>query len=681
MIPRETIERIYAAAKIEEVVGDYVTLKKRGANLIGLCPFHHEKTGSFTVSPSKGIYKCFGCGASGHAVGFVMEIEQCSYVEALKQIGKKYHIEVEERQLSAEEQQRQDDRESMFVLNDYCNQWFQRQLWETQEGQAIGLSYFRERGLRDDIIRRFQLGYSPEKGNPLAKELKQKGYLDKYILNDVETKLGCGVCGKSEQDGRLYDRFRDRVIFPIFTVSGKPVAFAGRILKKKDNVGKYVNSPDSIIYSKTNELYGLFQAKQAIARQDMCYLVEGQMDMISMYQSGIENVVASGGTALTKPQIRLIKRFTSNIIVLYDGDAAGIHAAIRGIDMFLEEGFNVKVLLLPDGEDPDSFAHSHNADEFIAYIEQNKTDFIRFKSALLSQEAGDDPHKRATLVKDITASIAIIPDMITRQVYIKDSAERLHLSEQVLTREVIALRKKKIEELKKQEQKEELRAEQPAEEIELAETSSPQKASATLAPSPSGEGRGGAPATPLEQNYYNLIQLIVRYGERLVDLEGTIYSVGEVIIYTLENDEIAAPRPVFQRIIDEFKQHSKDEGFKAESFFKFHADQEISAMAVEMIADKYQLSSIYSHQNISENVQRAVQDDECAHLGEQVVRMLYEIKLTVINQQIEELDRGLKEAMATDDWERQKTLLAYQPQLMERRNDICKRLGNRVINV
>ena len=674
MIPRETIERIYAAAKIEEVVGDYVSLKKRGANLIGLCPFHHEKTGSFTVSPSKGIYKCFGCGASGHAVSFIMEIEQCTYVEALKQLGKKYHIEVEERQLSAEEQQRQDDRESMFVLNDYCNQWFQRQLWETPEGQAIGLSYFRERGLRDDIIRKFQLGYSPEKGNPLAKELKQKGYLEKYILNDVDTKLGCGVCGKSEQDNRLYDRFRDRVIFPIFTVSGKPVAFAGRILKKKDNVGKYVNSPDSIIYSKTNELYGIFQAKQAISRQDMCYLVEGQMDMISMFQSGIENVVASGGTALTKPQIRLIKRFTSNITVLYDGDAAGIHAALRGIDMFLEEGFNVKVLLLPDGEDPDSFAHSHNADEFIAYIEQNKTDFIRFKSALLSQQAGDDPHKRATLVKDITASIAIIPDMITRQVYIKDSAERLHLSEQLLTREVIALRKKKMEEAKKQQETAAAPEEQP-EENPAAQTvqSAPMVSTKQATPK--------APLSKLEENYYNLVQLIVRYGERPIDLDGTIYSVGEVIIYTLENDEIKAPQAVYQRIIDEFKLHSKEEGFRAETFFKFHADPEISALAVEMIADHYQLSTIYSHQNISENVQRAVQVDEGAHLAEQVTRMLYEIKLTVINQQIEDLNRGLKEAMETDDWERQKTLLSYQPQLMERRNEICHLLGNRIINI
>ena len=641
MIPRETIDKIYAAAKIEEVVGDYVTLRKRGANLIGLCPFHNEKTGSFTVSPSKGIYKCFGCGVSGHAVGFIMEIEQCSYVEALKQLGKKYHIEVEERELTQEEQQRQDDRESMFVVNDFANKWFQEQLWETDEGKAIGLSYFRERGLRDDIIRKYQLGYSPEKGNPLAKALKAKGFKEEFITNNVDTRIGVGVVGKSE-DGRLYDRFRDRVIFPIFTVSGKPVAFAGRILKKNDKVGKYVNSPDSIIYSKTNELYGLFQAKQAIARADMCYLVEGQMDVISMHQSGIENVVASGGTALTKPQIWLIKRFTSNITVLYDGDAAGIHAALRGIDMFLEAGFNVKVVLLPDGEDPDSYAQNHDSTEFIRYIEDHQTDFIRFKSALLSKEAGDDPFKRAELIKDITASIAIIPDMITRQVYIRDCAERLHMEEKVLTTEVVNLRRKNREEDVKKEAKEEKKQEA------TTAVNMPLK-----------------PISALEQKYYNLIQLIVRYGERPVEIEDTVYTIGDVIIYTLEGDEIKAPQPVYQTIIDEFKRHSKDEGFKAETFFKFHPDPQVSALAIDMIADKY----------------RFVKTDSEARLGELVTQLLYEIKLTVVNIQIEEVEKWLKEAQANNDWERQMQLLAHQPELLAQRNEICKILGNRVISI
>ena len=655
MIPRETIERIYAAAKIEEVVSDYVTLKKRGANLIGLCPFHNEKTGSFTVSPSKGIYKCFGCGASGHALKFVMEIEQCTFVEAVKQLGKKYHIEVEEREMTAEEQQRQDNRESMFVVNDFANKWFQTQLWETPEGQAIGLGYFRERGLRDDIIRKFQLGYSPEKGNPLAKALKEKGFKEEFIVNDVDTKIGVGVVGKSE-DGRLYDRFRDRVMFPIFTVSGKPVAFAGRILKKKENVGKYVNSPDSIIYSKTNELYGLFQAKQAISRADMCYLVEGQMDVISMHQSGIENVVASGGTALTKPQIRLIQRFTSNITVLYDGDAAGIHAALRGIDMFLEEGFNVNVVLLPDGEDPDSYAQNHDSTEFIRYISEHQTDFIRFKSALLSKDAGDNPQKRAALIKDITESIAIIPDMITRQVYIKDCSERLHIGEQVLTNEVIKLRRKRMEERRKQEERTE------SEQVDVAQ----QEPQTEVAVKPAHPQRPQVtPKTQLEKNYYNLLQLLVRYGERPIEVDGNVYTIGEVIIYTLEGDEIKPPYEVFQTIMDEFKRHYKDPGFKAETFYKFHSDPLISAMAVDMIAEKYQ----------------DVSPDFEARLGELVTQLLFEIKLTVINMQIADLEQGLKDAQANNDVDRQMQLLAYQPQLLEQRNQICKILGNRVISV
>ena len=640
MIPREVIEKIHSAAKIEEVVGDYVTLRKRGANLIGLCPFHNEKTGSFTVSPSKGIYKCFGCGVVGNAIGFIMEIEQCSYVEAIKQLGKKYHIEVEERELTPEEQQRQDDRESMFVVNDFANKWFQQQLWETKEGQAIGLSYFRERGLRDDIIRKFQLGYSPESGSPLAAALKKNGFSERFILNDVDTKIGVGVVGKSE-DGRIYDRFRDRVMFPIFTVSGKPVAFAGRILKKKENVGKYVNSPDSIIYSKTNELYGLFQAKQAISRADRCYLVEGQMDVISMFQSGIENVVASGGTALTKPQIWLIKRFTSNITVLYDGDAAGIHAALRGINMFLEAGFNVKVVLLPDGEDPDSYAQNHDSTEFIRYIEEHQTDFIRFKSALLSKEAGDDPFKRAELIKDITSTIAVIPDLITRQVYIKDTAERLHMSEKVLTVEVMKLRKKTVEEATKTEEKSKEEA-TPQAEIVLPKQES-----------------------PLDRNFYNLIQLIVRYGERPIEVEGTVYSIGEVIIYTIEGDEVTPPQPIYQTIMDEFKRHCKDPGFKAEQFFKFHPDRTVSALAIEMIADKYELGA----------------PKEDARLGELVTQLLYEMKLTVINMQIAELEAGLKEAQEKNDVDRQRVLLTHHPQLLAQRNEICKRLGNRIINL
>lgn len=675
MIPRETIDRVFAAAKIEEVVSDYVSLKKRGANLIGLCPFHHEKTGSFTVSPSKGIYKCFGCGKSGHAIGFVMEIEQCGFADAVKQVAKKYHIEVQEREMTPEEQQRQDDRESMFIVNEFANQWFQEQLWNTEEGQAIGMSYFRERGLREDTIKKFQLGYSPEKGNPLAKALKNKGFVEKYIVNDVDTKIGTGVCGKSE-DGRIYDRFRDRVIFPLLSVSGKTVAFAGRILKKNDKVGKYVNSPDSLVFSKTNELYGLYFAKQAISREDMCYLVEGQMDVISMYQAGIENVVSSGGTALTKPQIRLIRRFTPNITVIYDGDSAGIHAALRGIDMFLEEGFNVKVVLLPDGEDPDSFANSHNASDFIEYIKQNQTDFIRFKGKLLSDAAGRDPQKRAELIKDVVESIAQIPDAITRQVYIKDSADQLRIQEKLLAREVQRLRRDMAIEYNK---KRELEEKQNAiNELAQENTTTDDNSSPSLPIAPNKK------LSKLEENFRNLLQLMVRYGEKAAfpQEDGTFISAGDYIIQQLEGDEIQAPNALYQQVIDEYKAHCHDEGFVAETFFKFHSDPQISSLAVDLISDKYQLSRIFAHQSISENVVQEVKlQTDADHLPELLMRLILELKYTIVNQRIDQLEQMMKEADANGDHNLVMQLLASQPQLLSVKNAISKQLGNRVITL
>jgi len=675
MIPRETIDRIYEAAKIEDIVGDYVKLHKRGANLIGLCPFHNEKTGSFTVSPSKGIYKCFGCGVSGHAVKFVQEIEQCSYADALKQVARRYHIEVEERQLTPEEQQRQDNRESMFAVNEFANNWFQQQLWDTEEGRAVGLGYFHERGLTDDIIRRYQLGYSPEKGSPLAKALRKQGFRDEYILNDVETKVGTGICGRGQQDDRLYDRFRDRVIFPIHSVSGKIVGFAGRILKKKDNVGKYVNSPDSIIYSKTRELYGIYIAKQAISRADLCYLVEGQMDVISMHQAGIENVVASGGTALTKQQILLIKRFTSNITVLYDGDAAGIHAALRGIDMFLSEGFNVKVVLLPDGEDPDSFARSHNASDFIEYIRHNQTDFIRFKINLLRTEMGDDPQKRAALIKDITLSIAQIPDRITRQVYISDAAERMQIGEKLLLGEVLKQRRALYGTDKKDHPQ---NTPVPAETAETAAETAPVPAATTpVSVLPQSKFQKA-----LETTYRNLLQIIVRYGERpLYTLaDGSTISVGDYILEQLRADQIQAPTPLFQRMISSYERHRTDEGFRASEFFKFHTDPEVSTLAIDLIADKYQLSSIFSKQSISENVTQTVRlNTEEEQLPTIIPRMLLELKYTILEQRIDEMERALREAERSGNWEMQRILLADQPKLLEIRNQICRQLGNRVI--
>lgn len=655
MIPRETVEKIFNAARIEEVVGDYVTLKKRGANLIGLCPFHDEKTGSFTVSPSKGIYKCFGCGKSGHAVGFIMEIEQCEYTEALKILAKKYHIEVEDREQTAEEKQRQDDRESMFVVNDFAARWFEEQLWDTREGQAVGLGYFRERGLRDDIIRKFRLGYSPDR-NLLAETVKKQGFNEKYILNDSQNApyIGTGVCLKSE-DGRLYDRFHSRVIFPFFSQAGKVIGFAGRILKHNDKVGKYVNSPTSPLFEKHNELYGLYQAKQAIARMNRCYLVEGQMDVISMHQAGIENVVASGGTSLTQPQIKLIHRFTSNITVLYDGDKAGIKAALRGIDMILQEGIHIKVVLLPEGEDPDSYARSHNASDFIDYIEHNQTDFIRFKTRLLSEEAGNDPTQRSELIKSVVQSIVVIPDAITRQVYIKDCADLLHMQETLLNREVAKLRNEK-----------------PLTPITPAPN-----------PAPVVEHHEIKASDTFHENMLNLIQVIIRYGEHPLSLDqDEQIPAGLYIIECLKEDDIYPKDPVHQRIFDEFMAHYQDHGFAAEPFFLHHPDMQISQLAVSLVADRYQLSKIFLKQSISENVTQDIQPTtDLDVLPELCWRLLLEIKLTAVNQQINELQTTLAKAQADNDWELIRTLLTVQPQLMNLRSEICKALGNRVITL
>ena len=418
MIDQPTIDRIHEAARIEEVVGDYVTLRRRGVNMLGLCPFHNEKTPSFTVSPAKGIFKCFGCGKGGNSVHFIMEHEQISYVDALKYLAKKYHIEVKERDLSPEEMQANNDRESMFLVNDFAQKYFTNTLHHHVEGKAVGLSYFHERCFRDDIIQKFQLGYCLEERDAFTKEALKSGYNKDFLV-----KTGLTIEYTNSENGekvppvggfRGADRFRGRVMFPVHSLSGKVLAFGGRVLKKDEKTAKYVNSPESEIYHKSNELYGIFFAKQAIVKHDRCYLVEGYTDVISMHQSGIENVVASSGTSLTPGQIRLIHRFTENVTVIYDGDSAGIKASIRGIDMLLEEGLNIKVLLLPDGDDPDSFARKHNASDFIEFVNQNSTDFIRFKTNLLLEDAGNDPIKRAGLIQDLVKSIAIIPNQIIR---------------------------------------------------------------------------------------------------------------------------------------------------------------------------------------------------------------------------------------------------------------------------
>lgn len=668
MIPRETIDRIFSAARIEDVVGDYVSLKKRGANLIGLCPFHDEKTGSFTVSPSKGIFKCFGCGKAGHSVGFIMEIEQCSYVDAIRQLAKKYHIEIEERELTSEEKQKQDDRESMFIINEFANKWFHDQLWNTPEGTAVAMSYLRQRGLREDIIRKFQIGYSPEKA-ALWDVAKKKGFQEKYLLNDSQNApyIGTGVCGKSE-NGRLYDRFRGRVMFPFLSISGKVVGFSGRLMVKNDKVGKYVNSPTSLIYEKHNELFGLYQAKQAISKNNSCYLVEGQMDVIQLVQSGIENVVASGGTALTINQIRLIHRFTENIVLLYDGDKAGIKAALRGIDMMLEEGINVRVILLPEGEDPDSFAKSHNASDLKAFLESNQHDFIRFKTQLLMEDAQNDPTKRSEMILQIVRSIAVIPEVIKRQVYIKDTAILLSLPEDVLTRKVAELRKQAADERQKRKI-----TNGQANTLSPDPTPDPQPTNPT--PEPIAQ-----PLSHKERNLLNLIQVLIRYGERvLYQTEDQMITVGEYIITEINNDSIDIPNPLHKLVIDEYVANYQAPQFVASVFFQHHPNAAISQLAVDMIADKYQISRMYNKRSISENVVQEVQQDETSVLPELVQRLLLELKYTVVDERIDSMQRLLKEAQERDDWQLITAILEQQPQLMDIRTQLCRALGNRVI--
>ncbi len=682
MIPRETIDRIFEAAKIEDVIGRYVTLKKRGANLLGLCPFHHEKTGSFTVSPSKGIYKCFGCGKAGNAVGFVMEIEQCTYVEALKNLAQIYHITIEERELTQEEKQRQDDRESMFVVNDFSNKWFQSQLHDTVEGTAVGMAYLRQRGIREDIIKKFQLGYSPEKAK-LWDEAKKAGYQDTYLVNNPDTQIGTGVCLRDEQ-GRLFDRFRGRVIFPFFSVSGKVTGFAGRLIKQSDKAGKYVNSPTSILYEKKHELYGFYQAKQAIKREDCCYLVEGQLDVIQLVQSGIENVVASGGTALTYPQIRLIHRFTENVTILYDGDNAGIKAAVRGLDMMLEEGVNVKVVLLPESEDPDSFARKHDATEVLEYIKQHQTDFIRFKTKLLSADAGNDPIKRAEMITQIVQSIAIIPDIIKRQIYIKDCSTSLGMQEYILTRKVAELRKKYLEERKKK--SESIRQSQSEVQVHtLQEGVSPisdwQEVKGDKIQEQRDKIQDSGSFSLKEQNILNLIQLIIRHGEKVIyqDSNTTVYA-GEYIIKELQKDNITLNNPLYQLIFDEYIAHYKEKNWVAANYFQHYPKGEVSQFAVDMLADKYQLSRMYSKQVVSENVVKEVElPTEADILPELVQRMLLELKYTIVNERIDAIQAMLKEAEQRNDNGLIHTILEQRPMLLKIRQQLSKALGNRVI--
>ena len=642
MIDKATIDKIMDAANIVDVVSEFVALRKAGVNYKGLCPFHDEKTPSFMVSPSKGYCHCFSCGKGGNAVGFIMEHEQMTYPEALRWLAKKYNIEIHDRELSAEERREANDRESMFIVNEWAMKYFQDNLNNHVEGRAIGMQYFRQRGFRDDTINKFMLGYALQEKDALAKAARAKGFNEQYLIDT-------GLCYRKD-NGQLQDRYYGRVIFPVHNVTGRIVAFGGRILSNDKKLAKYVNSPESLIYHKSNELYGIYLAKQAISKNDRCYLVEGYIDVTSMHQHGVENVVASSGTSLTTGQIRLIRRFTPNITVLYDGDPAGIHASIRGIDMLLSEGMNVKVLLLPDGDDPDSFARKHPAQEFRDYIEEHQTDFIAFKTNLLLKGV-TDPIKRSEAINSIVHSVAVIQDPIKRATYIADCAHRLGMNENTLIGTMNNFIREGQEQLRKEQQREERR----------------QDTTATAVSSP--QAQEVQQATKIE---YMLVQLVVRDGEAIIykDVEtedgGKInLSVAQYISYDLGADNLTFHDERYNRILQEAVEHNDNSGFKAESYFTHHPDVSINQLATEMAIDRFQLSKSLQVKHDEETLRNQVE-----HLVLDFRKEYVQQRLSILKQQI---------ALSANDMERMRQLMEEYKEIQSMRNTIARELGNEVM--
>lgn len=695
MIDQATIDRIIDAAQITDVVSDFVTLRKRGVNYVGLCPFHDDKTPSFYVSPAKGLCKCFSCGKGGNPVHFIMEHEQMSYPEALKFLAKKYGIEIKERELSSEEKIVQSERESLFIVNNFARDYFQNILRNHVDGRSIGMAYFRNRGFRDDIIEKFQLGYCTESHDALAQEAMQKGYKKDFLAKT-------GLCYETD-DHRLRDRFWGRVIFPVHTLSGKVVAFGGRVLATatKGIKVKYVNSPESEIYHKSNELYGIYFAKQAIVKQDRCFLVEGYTDVISMHQSGIENVVASSGTALTPGQIRLIHRFTNNMTVLYDGDAAGIKASIRGIDMLLEEGMNIKVCLLPDGDDPDSFARKHNTTEFQEFIQKNETDFIRFKTNLLLEDAGKDPIKRAELIGNLVQSISIIPEAIIRDVYIKECAQLLRVEDKLLVNEVAKRRETQAEKQAERTERDRrsatasaanaaagvgdnVRAPYPEDALfaEQADNAGPNFPPELNTPQPMEEYVSFIPQEGKEgQEFYKyerlILQMVVRYGEKVMcniaDEEGkeTPITVTEYIINDLKQDELAFHNPLHRQILSEAAERLHNEGFTAERYFLGHPDATISRLSVELISNRYQLSKYHSKS------QKIVTDED--RLFELVPMLMINFKYAIISEELKHIMFALQDPAIVNDETQCNNIMKRYKDLSEVKSIMAKRLGDRIV--
>ena len=571
MIDRPTIAKIMDATKIEEVVSEFVTLKKRGINYVGLCPFHNDSNPSFSVSPTRGICHCFTCGKGGNAINFLMELEQMTYPDALRWLAKKYKIEIQKRELTNEEKQRESERESMFIVNDWAAKYFQDILLHDVDGIAIGMAYFRGRGFRDDIIRKFQLGFALPKRTALAEAAKAAGYNPKYLVDTgLCFKVDKDEAGNKSGEDKILDRFSGRAIFPWFSVSGKVVAFGGRVLdsRTKGISQKYVNSPDSVIYHKERELYGLYQAKKAIAKEDCVFMVEGYTDVISMHQCGIENVVANSGTALSVHQIRLLHRFTSNIVLLYDGDNAGIHAALRGTDMLLEEEMNVKVLFLPDGNDPDSFARSHSAEEFRRYIQENQTDFIQFKTDILLRGV-TDPVKRSQAINSIVESISKIKNQITRASYITDCSHRLGVNEAIIVNA--------LNNFVRNGMSEQVKAERRAAGLKDSPVAAAQQAQSVM--------RAVTPLDKLLEVEGLLVQLIIHHGDQLItvqDVDGNDVevAVAQYISLDLGGDGFKFHNDLYNQIMQEAVEHlEKEDDFVAETYFANHPNPEISRLA------------------------------------------------------------------------------------------------------
>lgn len=672
MIDQATVDKIIDSANILEVVSDFVTLRKRGVNYVGLCPFHDEKTPSFSVSPSKGICKCFSCGKGGSAVLFIMEHEQLSYYEALKYLAKKYNIEIEERELSDEEKQIKSDRESMLIVNSFAQEYFSNILFQHSEGRSVGLAYFHERGFRDDIIHKFALGYSLEQRDALAIEAKKRGYKEEYLLKT-------GLCLEG-QNGYISDRFRGRVIFPVFSLSGKVLAFGGRVLKKSDKLAKYVNSPESEVYHKSNVLYGIYQAKQSIVKNDNCFLVEGYTDVLSMHQAGVENVVASSGTSLTPGQIRLIHRFTNNITVIYDGDAAGIKASLRGIDLILKEGMNIKVVLLPDGDDPDSFAKKQSASSFTEYIKNHEVDFIRFKTNLLLDSAGNDPIKRAELISDIVQSIAIIPDTIVRSVYTKECSRLMEISEEVLLREINKIKLNQLQNgtLPNKKTLSETSADKQNSQTESAQNDDTGTSTETES-IPQGilqEKRAPSPLDPFEKT---LVRYMIRYGFH--DLfseineetgETETWKVIPYILADLQNDEIEFQHPLYKKIIAEINLIFEQEGEHLTRYFLAHPDEEISRLAVDLVSEKYQLSKIHTKFQTIES--------EEEKLADLIPRALFELKDAITSLNIKHIREEIKKTAKEKNPERTTQLMSELNGLYALKAALAKQLGERIVS-